>query len=255
MTVLDDLHAGLQHGGDAEGMAFYRALADAELFLLLEAEAVGEVMSPRVFELADGPVVLAFDNEERLAGFADGPLAYAALPGRIIAGQMAGQGLSLGLNLGAGVASEVILPPEALDWLLAMLDQKAPAALQARVAQFLPPSVPGSVKVALASAVIGATRGYLVGVRYVDGTRGQLLALIGVDPGAESAAARAVTEALAFSGVEAGTLDVAFLDADDLALDRMSGMALVIEGVAMPVTEPTGHAGPGMDPTRPPNLR
>ena len=54
MSELDRAHAALQDGGEAEGMAFYRALADAELFLLLEAEAVGEVMTPRVFDLTEG---------------------------------------------------------------------------------------------------------------------------------------------------------------------------------------------------------
>ena len=130
MSLLDDLHAAMVAGGEAKGMEFYRALADAELFLLLAAEAAGEVLTPRVFDLAEGKVVLAFDSEERLAGFAEGPWPYAALPGRVIAGQMAGQGLALGLNLGSGAASEVILPREAVDWLMAMLDQKLPQALE-----------------------------------------------------------------------------------------------------------------------------
>jgi hypothetical protein len=242
-------------GGDADGMAFYRALANAELFLLLEAEAVGEVMTPRAFDLAEGPVLLAFDSEERLAGFAGGAVAYAALPGRVIATQLAGQGLSLGLNLGSGAASEVILPPEALNWLLTMLDQKAPEPLEARVAGLLPPSVPTEVMVALATAVMGAARGYLVGVRYAGGGQGQMLVLVGVDGAAEEKVARAVTEAMAFSGVDAGSLDVAFLGERDAMLARLTGVALVIEGVAAVVDETVQLAGPGMDPERPPLLR
>ena len=38
---------------------FFDRLAGAELFLILEDE------SPRVFDLADGPIVLAFDTEAR----------------------------------------------------------------------------------------------------------------------------------------------------------------------------------------------
>jgi hypothetical protein len=242
-------------GGDADGMAFYRALANAELFLLLEAEAVGEVMTPRVFDLAEGRVLLAFDSEERLARFAGGAVAYAALPGRVIAAHLAQQGLALGLNLGSGAASEVILPPEALNWLLSMLDQKAPEQIETRVAGFLPPVVPTKVKVALASALTGAARGYLVGVRYAGGGQGQMLALVGVDVAAEEKVARAVTEALAFSGVEAGSLDVAFLGEGDAMLARLSGVALVIEGVAAVLDETVQRAGPGMDPERPPVLR
>jgi SseB protein N-terminal domain len=102
MTELDRLYAAMQAGGDADGLAFYRALADAELFVLLKGEASGDVMEPRIFDLAEGAVLLAFDSEERLAGFSEAPLPYAALPGRVIAGQMVGQGLSLGLIWGRG---------------------------------------------------------------------------------------------------------------------------------------------------------
>ena len=179
MTELDARYAALLSGGDAEGMAFYRALADAELFVLLEAEARGEVMTPRLFDLADGPVLLAFDSEERMAGFSDQVLPYAALPGRVVAGQMVGQALSLGLNLGSGAASEVILPPEALDWLVAMLDQAAPQAMEMRVAAFEAPSVPGAVLGTLAGALVGVARAYVVGVRYDGGRRGQMLVLTG----------------------------------------------------------------------------
>ena len=239
-SELDRAHAAMQTGGDAEGMAFYRVLADAELFLLLEAEAEGDVMTPRLFDLAEGAVMLAFDSEERLAAFADGPLPYAVLPGRVIAGQMTGQGpifgkrLSLGLNLGSGAASEVILPPEALDWLLALLDQAPPEAIQARIALFEAPMVPAAVLAALAGSLAGVDQARLVGVRYIDGRRGQMLALTGVMVAAQVKVARAVTEALAFSGIDAGALDVAFLKTDDPALDMMAGWRWYLKGRLCP---------------------
>lgn len=249
MSRLDDLHAAMTAGGDGAELGFYRALADAELFVLLAVEAVGEVITPRVFDLADGPVLLAFDSEERLAGFSAGPQPYAALPGRVIAGQMAGQGLSLGLNLGSSAAAEMVLPPEALAWLVAMLDTQAPVAVTARVVGYQAHGVPGAVIAALRSAVPGAVRGYLAGVRYVGGGAGQMLALVGVDPAVEAKVARAVTEALAFSGVEAGALDVVFLAAGDAVLARM---VAVFDAV---VAEEPESVGPGMDPLRPPVLR
>lgn len=255
MTDLDRLYAAMQTGGDGDGMAFYRALADAELFLLLTAEPEGAVLVPRVFELAEGSVLLAFDNEERLAGFAEGAVAYAALPGRVIALQMAGQGLSLGLNLGSGAASEVILPPEALAWLMQMLDQHAPVALVAQVAGFEPPNVPQMVRDALPLALGGAASARLVGVRYRDGRRGQMLALTGVDAAAEAKIARAVTEALAFSGLEAGVVDLVFLAEGQDALSAMEGVALVLKTPAVVTPEPQARAAPGRDPSRPPILR
>ena len=217
ISELDRAYGAMQAGGEAEGLAFYRALADAELFLLLDAEAEGDAMSPQVFDLADGAVLLAFDSEERLAAFAEGPQPYAALPGRVIAAQMVGQGpksgtaLALGLNLGS--ASEVILPPEALIWLMQMLDQAPPEALETQVERFVAPAVPPAVLAALSACLTGVGRAYLTGVRYRDGRQGQMLALTGVAPDAEAKVARAVTEALAFSGIEAGALDIAFLGA------------------------------------------
>jgi hypothetical protein len=255
MTELDQRYAALLSGGDAEGMAFYRALADAELFVLLEAEAQGEVMTPRVFDLADGPVLLAFDSEERMAGFSDQVLPYAALPGRVVAGQMVGQGLSLGLNLGSGAASEVILPPEALDWLMVMLDQAAPQALELRVAAFEAPSVPGSVLDMLAGALVGVARAYVVGVRYDGGRRGQMLVLTGVEAAAEGKVLRAVTEALAFSGLDASALDTVFREEGDALLARLAGVALVLEGEVAAEVVPEVPSGPGMDPGRPPILK
>jgi hypothetical protein len=255
MTELDVKYAALMSGGDAEGMAFYRALADAELFVLLEAEAVGEVMTPRVFDLADGPVLLAFDSEERMAGFSDSVLPYAALPGRVVAGRMVGHGLSLGLNLGSGAASEVIVPPEALNWLMVMLDQAPPVALELRVAAFQAPSVPGAVLGTLAGALAGVARAYVVGAQYEGGRRGQMLVLTGVEIAAEGKVLRAVTEALAFSGLDASALDTVFRDEGDALLARLAGVALVLEGEVAAEVEPDVPAGPGMDPGRPPILK
>jgi hypothetical protein len=170
-------------------------------------------------------------------------------------GRSAKTGLSLGLNLGSGAASEMILPPEALDWLVAMLDQKVPEPLAARIAGFVPPVVPAVVLAALAPVARAARRACLVGVRYQEGGQGQLLALVGVEAAAEARVARAVTEALAFSGVEAGALDVAFLAEGDAMLARMAGIALVIDELAEVAPEPARQVGPGMDPARPPVLR
>ena len=254
-TILDKTHAAMLAGGDVEGMAFYRALGDVELFLVLQEEAAGDVVRPKVFDLTDGQVLLAFDSEERLAGFSDRVLPYVALPGRVIAGQMAGQGLSLGLNLGSGAASEVILPPEALDWLLTMLDLAPPVTFEAQVERFEPPMVPQAVLTALTTGLSGVKRGFLAGARFVGGKRGQVLILTGVDPAAEAKVARAVTEALAFSGLEAAALDIVFLADSDPALTRLAAIALMFEGPTPVSTEAATPFGPGRDPDRPPILR
>ena len=255
---LDRAHAAMAVGGEAAGLAFYRALADAELFLLLKAEAEGDNLVPEVFALSDGPHLLAFDSEERLALFAGSVAPYATLPGRVIVGLMAGQNearLSLGLNIGADAASQMILPPEALIWLAQMLDQAPPETLEARVAEFQPPRVPQAVLSALSSCLAGVGQALIVGVRYRDGRQSQMLALTGVAKAAEVRLARAVTEALAFSGVDAGALDLVFATEGDAALARMAGLALVLAGHAAPRPEIKAPVGPGLDPARPPILR
>ena len=94
----------------------------------------------------------------------------------------------------------------------------------------------------------------LVGVVYRDGRRGHLLALLDAARGAEAALARAMNEALVFSGIEAGELDVVFLPADAPAAVAMARVALRFDLPAAEVPAPAPEA-PGMDPTRPPRLR
>ena len=259
MTPLDLAHAAMQSGQEPEALRFYRVLADATLLLLLDHEAVGDVISPQVFELSDGPVILAFDSEERLAGFQDGPVPYASLPGRVIAQHMAGQGLWLGLNLGTGAASETLLPPDALQHLLTLLDV-APLQTEARPHSFTAPDLPASLDQVLQATFARlsglAVAAVLAGVTYETRSRGHVLAIIGAQASAEPALARAIAEALAFAGLEAATLDVTFLAPEDPGLAQMARIGRVYE-MPVPVAPPKAPipAAPGSDPTKPPKLR
>lgn len=258
MRDLDQAYAAMQAGDEAAGLRFYRLLADATLFLLLEREAEGSRVDPRVFDLAEGPVLLAFDSEDRLAVMGDGPLPYAALPGRLIAQQMLGQGLSLGLNLGTGAASEVLLPPEALRWLCEMLDA-TPAEVEAVPLQFfapqgLPDALSDALRFTLGGAAGLARAALLAGVRYSDGRLGHMLAVIDAVSGAEEALARALGEALVFSGLEAGELDVTFLAAGDAAVAELARVAVVFEVPERVAEAKAVRAAPGMG-DQPPRLR
>lgn len=262
MRDLDQAYAAMQAGDEAAGLRFYRLLADATLFLLLEREAEGERVDPRVFDLPDGPVLLAYDSEERLAVMGDGAsaagLPYAALPGRLIAQQMLGQGLSLGLNFGTGAASEALLPPEALRWLCEMLEA-APVEVEATPAQFFAPNgLPEALSDALTFTLGGASglarAALLAGVRYSDGRLGHMLAVMDAAPGAQEALARALSEALVFSGLEAGELDVTFLNSGDAVVMDLARVALVFEVPELVVQAKVERAAPGMD-GKPPRLR
>lgn len=261
-TDLDRLHRGMEDAPDsaAARLAFYDRLADAELCLLLVTEPAGDVIEPALFDLEDGRVALVFDREERLAAFAEAPAPYAALPGRVVARMLADQGLGLGLNLGVA-PSAFLMPAEAVAWLAGALGQ-APEPVLAAPAGYRPPvDVPEALLTALDAKLARlagvASRAHLVTVAYGGGGQGHLLAFEGARPGAEPALAKAVAEALAFSGIEAGTLDVGFFAAGDPALAPLARHALTFD-LPAPEEETAqvlSPAAPGMDPARPPKLR
>jgi hypothetical protein len=256
-TPLDLAYAAMAADED-QRLRFYERLADGEMFLLLEREAEGADIRPRVFPLEDGPVVLCFDLEERLAEFAGGIAPYAALPGRVIAQQLAGQGIGLGINLGVA-PSGMVLPAEAVDWLAGMLED-GPKEVEAVPEAFhAPKGVPevllSALDAKLAKAGGLATGALLAGVTYRGGRRGHMLAFIDAVEGAREALARAAREALAFSGLEAGELDVAFLRAEGVAAVAMGRVALRFD-LPQPVrAEPAAPVAPGSDPAKPPRLR
>ena len=260
MTDLDHAHAAMAAGDEAASRQFYRVFADATVLLLLDHEPTGERINPRVFDLADGPVVLCFDTDERLASFGNGPLPYAALPGRIIAQHLAGQGVSLGLNLGSGAACETLLAPDALQWLADML-QASPEEVQATPQAFYPPrGLPTGLADALTFTLDGAAglalAALLVQVRYSDGRRGHMLAVIDAAEPAKQPLARALAEALQFSGVDQGELDVTFLASTDPVVPKIAQAAQVFAVPAAPPAPLRAEpAAPGSNPDRPPKLR
>lgn len=258
MTPLDAAYAAMA-ADENRRLGFYERLADGEMFLLLEEEPQGDTLKPRSFPLQDGPVVLIFDLEERLAEFAGGVAPYAALPGRVVARMLAGQGIGLGINLGVA-PSAMILPPEAVDWLAETLDETAPEEVEALPESFhapagLPEVLMQGLDAKLARAGGLAKTALLAGVTYAGGRRGHMLAFIDTRPGAESALARAAAEALAFSGIEAGEMDVAFLSGDEAATVSMARVALRFDLPEPQPLQAVQPSAPGTDPSRPPKLR
>ncbi|MEM0948946.1 MAG: SseB family protein [Pseudomonadota bacterium] len=255
MTMLDQAHADMQSGGDAERLRFYERFADAELFLLLAHEADGTRIVPRVFPLEDGPVVLVFDTEERLAAFADGA-DYAAMSGRSLAGLLAGRKLGLGLNLGIAPSS-FLMEPGGVDWLADML-QGTPDEAETKIVEVgtpvgLPEALLSAIDAKLAGLSGLARYAWLAAVRYQGNRLGHMLVFTDPVPGAEPALAQAVREALVFSAIDAGELDVTFLKASDPMAARLAKVALRFD---LPEPEaPSGPAVPGSNPDRPPKLR
>ncbi len=257
-TALDAAHAAMV-ASDAARLRFFAALADTELFLLLEREAQGDVIEPRLFPVEGGEVALAFDTEARLAEFVGGAAAFASVPGRVLAEMLASQGLGLGLNLDVA-PSAMLLPRDALHWLTQTLGAGAPEEMDDRIAELLPPGpLPESLLDALAARLVKASglaeRALLARVRYANGGAGHLLAILGAETRARPALARAVNEALTFSGVEAGALDVAFFEPGDPVVDRLDRVAMGIDIPAPAAPRVATTSAPGTDPDRPPKLR
>ncbi len=255
MTMLDRAHGEMESGGNAERLRFYERLADAEVFLLLARESGGDSIEPEVFPLEDGPVVLAFDTEERLSEFRPGA-AYAALTGRALARMLAGQGLGVGLNLGVAPSS-FLMDADAVDWLAGTLEG-APEAADARLQEVAAPrGLPEVLVTALDAKLAGlqglASHAWLASVRYEGNQSGHVLAFSDPIPGAESALSCAVREALVFSGIDAGSLDVTFVGATDVLAKRLAKVALRFDLPTRPDTE--APDAPGTDPARPPKLR
>ena len=209
MSALDDLAARPFHDADAPQRAqMLSRLADTELVVALVAEPAGETLDFRVFPLEDGPVALACDGEDRLAGFFGGPVAYAALPGRVLAGILRAEGTGLLVNPGA--PSEMLLDAGMLDWLSGAL-AASPEEAEARLR--LSPPDPAAVA-ALAEPLatrLADLRGLISGAALAGtGAGGHLLLVAGADPDRQPAIAKALSETLAFLPPQPGGVDISF---------------------------------------------
>lgn len=259
-TPLDTAHAAMSAApdDDAARLRFFERLGDAELFLLLEGEPEGDAVTPQIFDPGTGNIVLVFDRAERLAAFVGAEAPYAALSGRLIAGLLAEQHLGLGLNLDVAPSS-FLLDADGVAWLAQTLGH-GPDEVEARLAEVsapkgLPDSLITAIDTKLATATGLAQLAYLVGSTDTDGTRGHLLAFVGAATGARDALARAASEALTFSGIEAGAMDVGFFDATDPVTERLARVGLRFDLPQPAPSRAPDTRAPGSDPDRPPRLR
>ncbi|MEM6758625.1 MAG: SseB family protein [Pseudomonadota bacterium] len=260
ITPLDHAHAAMEAApdDDAARLRFYERLGDAELFLLLETETDGDQVHPQVYDPGAGPLVLIFDRQDRLTDFVGSAAPYAALSGRVVAWLCAENQLGLGLNLGVA-SSSFLLDASGVAWLAQTLGH-GPDAIEEKVSAIsaptgLPDVLLRALDTKLATGTGLAQLAYLVATETGSGGRGHMLAFVGTVPGAQDALARAVSEALVFSGLEAGTLDVGFFDGRDPVTERLARVGLRFD---LPQPAPVSAVkprAPGSDPARPPKLR
>ncbi len=276
MTPLDQAHAEMMDNpeDDALRLKFYRRLADTTLFLLLQTEPEGDVLDPEILEIDNTEAAnidryaLVFDTEERLSAFAasykNDALPYAALPGRVIAQSLAGQGVGLAVNLDVAVSS-ILLPKDAMDWLSDTLAAEPEPGEGTLIAIAPPVGLPDGLieglEEKLVSAAGLASHAVFVKGTYSDDREGWLLAFVDAKPGADPALARATHEALIFSGTDLAAVDVAFFAANDPICEHLDHVGLRYEFPDPEAGEHDEdgfeevHAGPGSDPNEPPILR
>ncbi len=260
LTEIDRAHGAMDAAPDDDvaRLRFYERFADSEIFLLLESEAEGDQISPATFEAEDQAFVLVFDREERMSEFYGKEAApYAALSGRGLAQMLEGQRMGVALNMGVA-PSAMLIPAEAVDWLAQTLGA-APEEVESLITEVtaptgLPEVLLQALDRKLATAAGLAVEAYLCGVIYEGGGRGHMLAFVGTIEGAQGALTSAVNEALVFSGIDAGMLDVAHLEGGDPVSERVAKVGLRFDLPSPQMPEAPPGANPGMDPTRPPKL-
>ncbi len=254
-TRLDQAHAAMvaRPDDDKERLGFFERLADSEVFLMLDATNE----APMTFETSEGTFVLAFDTEDRLTQFAKRPAPYAALSGRAVATMLAGQGVGIALNPDVAPSS-MLIPADAMDWLQSLLSE-VPQAQNRRPIEVRTPTAPPrliqGLDGKLASAAGLARHAVLADVTYEDGETSLLLALFNPAPNAETALAKAVSEALIFSGQDDSMLDVAFFSADDPIAAKLTSVGLRIDLPEPETPKPIQPEIPGSNPDKPPTLR
>ncbi|MDO5605501.1 MAG: SseB family protein [Paracoccus sp. (in: a-proteobacteria)] len=256
MTPLDVLCPQPFHElPDAARARVLNRLADTELFVALASDPEAERIVPRLFELPGGRMAIAADTEDRLAGFFGQAVGFAALPGRVLAGLLAPEGIALLVNPAA--PSEMMLDPATLGWLAQALcatpeaTDAAPARLSApRPAIVAALAEPLALRLSDMAGLIESAA--LVRAEWADGTEAHLIVISGADPGRRGVIAKAVAELIAFLPPLPGPCDVAFdlvppPGAPVLRPAPASGDA--------PAAPPRAPRAPGRDPDKPPILR
>lgn len=256
-TPLDVAHAAMiaAEDDDAARLRFYERIADVELYMLLEDEPDDDQISP---VLMNDEYVLVFDRAARLGAYVGTPAPYVALSGRAIAGMLEGQSLGMAVNIGVA-PSEILLPAGAVAWLRDTLEH-APGEVEARIERVLPPkglpeTLISAIDAKLATATGMAAGAFLVGVEYEGGGRGHLLGFVGAIPRAQDALVRAASEALTFSGIDAGAMDIGFFGPSDPVVEKLAKVGLRFDLPQGEGLQHTPRMPPGSDPSKPPILK
>lgn len=259
LTEIDLAHAAMEAApeDDAARLRLYERLSDSELFLLLNEEAEGDQISPATFEVEDQVFVLVFDRIERLTQFAGEVVPYAGLSGRNLATMLGEQDIGWAFNPEVA-PSTMLLGADTVRWLAQTL-RDGPAEIESRIEMLsaptgVPETLLGALDRKLATSTGLADLAYLVNATHESGAKSHMLIFVDTLPEAREVLAGAVNEALTFSGIEAGLLDVVHIKGSDGLAAQAARVGLRFD-LPKPAAPSVPGANPGMDPDRPPKLR
>jgi len=197
--------------------------------------------TPEVLDTSEGRFVIAFDREELLADHASGPVERAILPGRVLVKALAGQGVGIALNMGD--RNERLFDAESIAWLNDVLDADGEDG-ETRLGILTPPRASPEFFAALDEA-LGRLPGLAKRAWLFRNDDVLTLAVAGVDARAESAVARAFSDAVNISGWEE-SFSLIFAD-----LSAQNGL----EKAAIRIDIPQEDTAPQKPANQPPRLR
>lgn len=238
----------MQQKTDTTDLRRYEAFAEALVHVLLTGPATGDQIDPQVIEVDSTAYVLAFSNARALADFAQGEAEHAAMPGRALAEALAGQDIGVAYDMGCD--NSLLLSPDVVSWITDATAE--PVTDEARIIEIAPPGGLPEVVVEALARKLGASgalahEAWLVKATYDGGRSGHLLIFLDPRPMAERPLAGIVSEALSFSGVEAGALDVTFAPSGSAIAERLPRVGLRFDLTPEP-------EAPGSNPDKPPRL-
>lgn len=226
LTPLDRalLAAQAPEAGDAAMARFYALLVETALCAPVTPTAEDTPIAPVVFDIAGGPVALAFDDDSRMVAFFEQATDYVTLTGRSLIGALAESGLGLGLNLG-DAPSAVLLDSETVRWIAAEMGGAVEALdLTGALVVGTPSGAPRALLAALSERIAQmpglVAEAWLVSLA-ADGQTTGLAVLWRPAPAASRAIAGVVTvlgRAAAVHGAEAGSVAVGVVAEGDALL-------------------------------------
>ena len=239
-TPLDQAHAAMADGTEASIRAYYAQLLSAELFMPLTGDQPAEIA------MDTGRFALAFDHEERLAEFADGPIERAVISGRQAIAMAVAADQGIGINLGVSDTA-YLLPAPVVAWIAENL--ASPLAEQAGISEFCPPKADSDVIAAIDAALSGlsdrADRAILISA-----PKDLLLLIAGAEGADHPGIAAHLAESLHLRLADQAPA-VSFTD-DGSVLARADRVGI---GFDIPKAKIRVVAAPGSDPAKPPRLR